>query len=1011
MLNLQHDPDVVPDLRFVILPGKNSRYFSMEREYGLLRVNGTFDRETGCPRRTSCVLELDVAVVEPATLFQIIKVEVIIRDLNDNSPEFPSSRVKLLIPESSPLGRPGFSIEGARDRDTGQLGVQRYALRTESSLFDLNAHRNLDGSFDLHLILNGSLDHETDSEHYVTIVAYDGGTPAKSGSVIIEIEVTDANDNSPRFAQSSYDKTILEDISPMTAIIQVEANDPDQGMNGAIEYSFASESQELFGQIFRIDNVSGEIFLQSGMNYALEEEYDLVVQAQDQGEDALRDFCQVHVMVEDVNNHSPIITVNTLTPTENAQVKENTPRGAFVAHIKGDDQDRGQNGQVACTLDDGNFQLISLLPSEYKIISSVTFDREIVASYDINIVCQDGGHPALQSTRKLVVNIIDENDHSPVFSHDSYTQRVTENSPPGLLVATMTASDRDSGKNANVTYDLVNPQGQTQGPDLVKIDPLSGVITTLVSLDREAYSRHLFRVIAMDGGSPQQSSTTTLTLSIDDVNDEAPVFSQSAYSFGTFENQGNGTEIGMLSAHDLDLPPFNTYEFALMPMKSEHYGTFHIDIHSGRITTRRVLDREVTPAYYLNAIVFDKLKPELSSSVSVTVYVADRNDNSPSVSYPNPSNRTTEVSYFAPVGYIFTKVIAYDNDLGSNAKLNFALTSGNEDGLFDIDPSIGAIFINNPLHVFDAMYPSSVKNVYLLTITISDSGSPPRSTSTLLHIDVNRSKTQEQSASSSLGYHQKIIVILGAVTAILVVILVAAIIMVKRRQMQHSKTEYMRESTTYISPGMATVSQAGDCYEKDDTMIRSTQELPLCPAYPGSSLPPYAYYPTPRNQLTEDKAEQLQELFTKEQDAQSGCSGEVSNADSGHGPSEEGEPHGTSHAPLPPPRAPRGSLPRGKLDPPGGIAVAHARPLNTVRGPYYGVPLETFQSRNNSLNRSDRSSKPPPPVPRRMPVTKLTEPERMSHNDEDDDNMSEGGSSTSGSFTLQLDDAVRAVDV
>lgn len=801
-LDQMHSADVIQEFRFNILPGKSSQYFSVDSEYGLLRVNSTFDREVGCLRKSSCVLDVDVAIVSPQRYFQVFKVQVTILDVNDNTPQFPSEHVTLTIPESAPLGMPGFTLEGARDRDSGSLGVQHYVLESSSRNFGLNVVHNLDDSFDLHLLLNGSLDHETEKFYTLKLVAVDGGDPPRSGSVTIDVDVTDSNDNSPQFEQPSYEVNIPEDISESIPIIQVRATDPDDGLNGQLQYFFASETQEFYGDTFRIDNATGEIFIRRGVNSNLEERYELIVQAQDMGVDSLRDFTKVHIQVDDVNNHAPVISVNMLLPSGHAGVKENIPRGAFVAHVSAEDQDRGQNGAVTCRIEDQNFQLIQLYGAEYKIVSSVMFDREIVSSYHITIACEDQGTVPLKSSRDLIISILDENDHSPVFSQDSFTERLTENNQVGIPIARMTATDRDEGDNAIVTYGIRDVNSQLQKPEILAIDPHNGLVTTLVSLDREKQARYIFEVTAMDGGYPQHTSTATLTLSIDDVNDERPIFSQAAYSFGTFENQGNGTEIGTLSAHDMDLPPYNIYEFTLIPLHSEHYGTFYIDKSSGRITTRRVLDRETNPAFYLTAVVYDKLNPDLSSSASVTVYVADRNDNSPVAVFPSPSNKTTSVSYYAPVGYIFTKVLAHDDDLGSNAKLTFSLTSGNDEGLFDIDPSIGAIFVNTPLHVHDSMYPSSVKNVYLVTITISDSGSPPRSTSTLLHIDVDRTKDPDPQTSTSMGYHQKIIIILGAVTGVLVVILIAAIVLVKKRQVHQAKSDYVmhRQNMTYLTP-------------------------------------------------------------------------------------------------------------------------------------------------------------------------------------------------------------------
>jgi len=150
-------------------------------------------------------------------------------------------------------------------------------------------------------------------------------------------------------------------------------------------------------------------------------------------------------------------------------------------------------------------------------------------------------------------------------------------------------------------------------------------------------------VAAVDGGHPTpRSSTVTVKLNIVDVNDSPPRFTQPAYTFGTYENQPPDTEIGRLAAVDPDQPPHNRFLFAVVA-ETPPVGAFVVGRRSGRLATARPLDRELTRVHQVVVAVTDVADPRLSSTANVTVFVADRNDNAPVVSFPHPGNNSVEV--------------------------------------------------------------------------------------------------------------------------------------------------------------------------------------------------------------------------------------------------------------------------------------------------------------------------------------------------------------------------------
>jgi hypothetical protein len=215
--------------------------------------------------------------------------------------------------------------------------------------------------------------------------------------------------------------------------------------------------------------------------------------------------------------------------------------------------------------------------AEYKLLSNAVFDRELRSDFSLTLVCHDDGSPSLSSSRDLVVRVTDANDNPPRFEQASYSGAVTEELPPGQPLVRLVASDLDTGDNGRVEFALCDFEmgPQTDGTDrsglpsaatrlpLVTVDRKTGLVSTSVALDfEETNGRPTFElcVVAFDQGQPTSlSATATLSVTVIDVNDRAPVFSHPMYSFGTFENQPSNTEIGRVVATDPDSPPHNRY--------------------------------------------------------------------------------------------------------------------------------------------------------------------------------------------------------------------------------------------------------------------------------------------------------------------------------------------------------------------------------------------------------------------------------------------------------------------
>jgi len=198
-------------LRFTLRQASSlaHRYFTLDETTGVLRTAQVIDREELCPYGPKCDLNIDVAV-RPLQYFEIIKVLVRVKDVNDNSPTFFEDRVTVEVDENTPVGSL-FIIPVAEDLDSGVYGVQQYQLISDFDQFELKMTDQVDGSKDVRLKLVQPVDREARDQYTATVLAIDGGWPRMTGTVLIDILIIDSNDNSPRWENSSYETQIYED--------------------------------------------------------------------------------------------------------------------------------------------------------------------------------------------------------------------------------------------------------------------------------------------------------------------------------------------------------------------------------------------------------------------------------------------------------------------------------------------------------------------------------------------------------------------------------------------------------------------------------------------------------------------------------------------------------------------------------------------------------------------------------------------------------------------------------
>ncbi|EHB08101.1 Protocadherin beta-16 [Heterocephalus glaber] len=496
-----------------VLSKGNKQFLQLEQKSGNLLLKEKLDREKLCGDTDPCLLPFQVLLKNPV---QFIQGELQLQDINDYAPEFLENEILLKISESS---RPGtrFPLKMAQDLDVGNNTVQSYIISTNSH-FHLVTQDHNDGRKFPELVLDRALDREEQPEIRLTLTALDGGSPPSTGTSQVLILVLDINDNDPEFGQGLYKVQVPENSPVGSHVITVSASDLDTGTHGELSYSFFQPSSQVM-QTFEIHTTTGEIRLKKLLDFEEIEYYHMEVEASDGG--GLSGKCTVALEVVDVNDNAPELTLSLLI----SDIPENSPE-TVVAIFGISDPDSGDNGKMICSIQDHlPFFLKPTVENFYTLVTEGALDRESRAEYSITITVTDLGTPRLKTQHNITVQVSDVNDNAPTFTQTSYTLWVPENNSPALHIGTISATDRDSGTNAQVTYSLLLPPPRDPHPglaSLVSINADTGQLFALRALDYETLRAFEFRVGAADRGSPALSSEALVRVRVLDANDNAP---------------------------------------------------------------------------------------------------------------------------------------------------------------------------------------------------------------------------------------------------------------------------------------------------------------------------------------------------------------------------------------------------------------------------------------------------------------------------------------------------------
>uniref|UniRef100_A0A8C5E6S0 Protocadherin-16 n=1 Tax=Gouania willdenowi TaxID=441366 RepID=A0A8C5E6S0_GOUWI len=653
---------------FYSLSGLRAERFSLNTNTGELRSSSPLSHSERAE------YSLTVTATDKGLPPRSTSCSLIIQVLSVNRHSTKTNTISLSF-NSGEEAKPGSVVGSVRlhDKKVTDNGVVTYVVVGGTDRGGTFVVDRLTGD----VYLAGPLDYERDAHYSLQIEVDDfAQQPPSSTLVHLDINIVDSNDHSPQFPEDPITIVVSESMEPGSSVYTFQAEDKDgSGPNSELTYSMTRQSPNIPG-LFALDPSTGVLSLAQKLDHEVTSSLILVVKATDSALDPNQrrwGSITARVYVTDENDNIPVF----ISPTA-VSVMEDQPVGFVVLYIMARDADQGENGRVTYRIQSGNTGgTFSLNPNTGSLSIIKSLDREVQDVFNLTVMVEDHGIPQQSSSQLLCVHVIDVNDEVPWFEETLYEAHVSENQPTGTAVLTVFASDLDQGTNGQVTYGGVSQES-------FSINPTTGVITTTMPLDRELQEHYTITVYAKDGGLPPNYSKTTVKIKVLDLNDNAPIFGRRYYTIEVPENQ-EALPLFTLRATDVDAG--KSREIIYRITDGDRSGDFHMDEHSGVLSTQRSLDRETKAGYTLTVTALDRGHPPLSSTATVEVTVLDINDHSPQF---QTSSYTADISENVPIGSLVLEVKAVDLDYGLNSQVMYFLSRGSEN-VFIIDENTGRI--------------------------------------------------------------------------------------------------------------------------------------------------------------------------------------------------------------------------------------------------------------------------------------------------------------------------------
>nr|XP_054499148.1 protocadherin gamma-B5-like [Agelaius phoeniceus] len=664
----------------------------------------------------------------------------------------------------------------------------------------------------------------------------------------VEVSIEDVNDNSPTFSNAALELDIGEWSIPGSRFPLEMAQDADSGSNSLLTYELTSNpSFSLVVKESPDGSKQPELVLERTLDREKESSYELVLAALDAGDPVRSGTIRIRINVTDANDNPPVFGQDQYR----ARLREDAAPGSRVLNVSASDADTGNNARITYGFGKMPAKVLQkfMMDAERGMITlKDALDFEDTRGYTLLVEARDGG--GLVAQCKVVVEVLDVNDNPPEITILSLSSPVPEDTPAGTVVAVLNVNDPDSGENGEVSCSLSG-----EAPlSIVASSSGSYKVVTSGALDREQASEQRVTVVARDRGRPALWSSRELVLEVSDVNDNAPVFEEAAYSAYVAENNAAGALVLRVQARDADAGANGRVSYWLAGGSAGAAGAaplVSVEARSGALYAQRSLDYEQCREFTVAVRAQDGGSPARSSTATVRVFVLDRNDNAPRVLWPaaaaageGPGGAAAAAFEVVPrsaeAGYLVAKVVAVDADAGRNAWLSYELVQASEPALFRVGLHSGEVRTARAVGERDAAKQR-------LVAVVKDHGQPALSATATLHVvlaeslqealpELSERPAGAEAAAAAAELQFYLVLALALLSALLVLSVALAVLARLRRAGPPAVLRCL---------GAQRFSLAGAAFPADFCEGTLPYSYNLCVPPPARALPEAAWPPPP----------------------------------------------------------------------------------------------------------------------------------------------------------------------
>uniref|UniRef100_A0A1A8IT26 Cadherin-12 n=1 Tax=Nothobranchius kuhntae TaxID=321403 RepID=A0A1A8IT26_NOTKU len=488
--------------------------FTIDQTTGDIHALRSLDREEK-PYYTLRAQAVDIVTnipLEPESEF-VIKVQ----DINDNEPKFLDGPYTASVPEMSPVGTYVTQVT-ATDADDPTYGN---SARVVYSILHGQPYFSVDPKTGVIKTALPNMDREVKEQYQVLIQAKDmgGQLGGLAGTTIVNISLSDVNDNPPRFSKSFFHVRVPESSAVGSAVGRIKAHDLDIGRNAEVEYTIVpGDGGAMFDITTNEHNQEGIIILKRPLDYEGKKIYTFKVEAANahldprfQSFGAFKDTATVKINVLDVDE-PPVFN----KPSYVMDVYEDTPAGTIIGAVTAQDLD-ASSSPVRYSIDwksdlDSNFDID---PVEGTISTNELLDRENIAQHNISIVATKLNSPVLTSRVAVTVHVLDINEFPPELA-SSYETFVCENAKVGQVIQIFSAKDQDLPSSGQ-QFSFRTSKDDVKNKNFTVRDfgnNTAGIVTKRSGFRRRLQEIYFLPVVIDDNGYPPKSSTGTLTIRV-----------------------------------------------------------------------------------------------------------------------------------------------------------------------------------------------------------------------------------------------------------------------------------------------------------------------------------------------------------------------------------------------------------------------------------------------------------------------------------------------------------------